>query len=257
VNDLFTWERVANGLAAVYEEVLLDGRLARRDEAERLATVDRRFAETIEVLTQSRRRLRASLLEAADEICRVLARDGRVLIAGNGGSAAEAQHMAAELVGRFRVAQRAALPALALGTDSAVLSAWANDASFLDVYAREVQAHGRRGDLLIGLSTSGRSVNLIRAFEQARRTGVRTLALLGGDGGTVQSLADLAIVVPSANTQHIQEAHTVMVHLLCELVETRLDDAGWFDGTVVETAGEKTPARARGRERTGTGVAAR
>jgi phosphoheptose isomerase len=180
------------------------------------------------VLVQSRRRLRASILEAGDEICRVLARDGKLLIAGNGGSAAEAQHFAAEFVGHFLEADRPGLPAIALGSDSAVLTAWSNDASYADSFAREVQALGRPGDLLIGLSTSGRSENLVRAFEQARRSGVRTMALVGGDGGDMQPLADHVVLVPSANTQHIQEAHSVIVHVLSELVETRLAEAGWF-----------------------------
>jgi glycosyltransferase involved in cell wall biosynthesis/phosphoheptose isomerase len=248
VGDLFTWERVANGLAEVYEEVLLDGRLARADVADRLATVDRRFEEAIEVLVQSRRRLRAPILEAADEICRVLARGGRLLVAGNGASAAEAQHMAAELVGRFLVPGRPGLPAMALGTDPAVLTAWANDVSFDDVFAREVEAHGREGDLLIGLSTSGRSVNLVRAFERGRAAGLRTLALLGGDGGDLQALADLAVLVPSSNRQHIQEAHAVMVHLLCELAETRLADARWFETSTPGT-GRAAAEPARGRSR--------
>jgi phosphoheptose isomerase len=229
-NDLFTWERVANGVAGVYEDVLLEGRLARHDEAERLARVDRRFAEATEALVQTRRRSRAAIVEAADELCRVFARDGKLLIAGNGGSAAEAQHWATEFVGRFLEHGRPGLPAIALGADAAVLTAWSNDVSYTDAFARQVEALGRPGDLLIGLSTSGRSVNLIRAFECARSRGVRTLALLGGDGGELRSLADHVVLVPSPNTQHIQEAHSVVVHVICELVEHRLVAAGWFDG---------------------------
>ena len=228
VADLFTWERVANALDAVYEEVLLDGRLARHEEAERLAIVDRRFEEVVDVLAQTRRRQRASILEAADEICRVIARDGKVLVAGNGGSAAEAQHFAAELVGRFIEPDRPGLAAIALGTDPAVLTAWANDFAYDDAFARQVEALGRRGDLLVGLSTSGRSTNLIRAFERARRAGMRTLALVGGDGGDLAPMADHVVLVPSVNTQHIQEVHSVIVHVLSELVESRLAAAGWF-----------------------------
>jgi D-inositol-3-phosphate glycosyltransferase len=228
VGDLFTWERVANGLAAVYEEVLLDGRLARRDEADRIRTVDRRFDEAIDVLAQTRRRLRAPILEAADEVCRVLARDGKLLIAGNGGSAAAAQHLAAELVGRFGAVERPGLAAIALGTDPAVVSAWSSDASYADVTARQLQALGRSGDLLVGLSTDGRAENLARAFAHARAAGIRTLALLGGDGGELQPLADHVVLVPSSNPQHVQEAHAVIAHLIVELVESRRADAGWF-----------------------------
>jgi D-inositol-3-phosphate glycosyltransferase len=228
VQDLFTWERVANGISAVYEEVFLESSLARHHVAERLATIDRRFEEALETLAQTRRRARGDLIEAADEITKVFARDGKVLIAGNGGSAAAAQHWAAEFVGRFLQHGRPGLPAIALGTDPSVMTAWANDVAFDDVFARQVQALARPGDLLIGLSTSGRSRNLVAAFEQARERGVTTLALLGGDGGELKGLADHLVLVPSRITQHIQEAHEVMIHILCELVESRLADAGWF-----------------------------
>ena len=228
VNDLFTWERVANGISAVYEEVLLEGRLARNESSERLARIDRRFEEAIETLVQTRRRTRGDLLEAAEEMTRVFARDGKLLIAGNGGSAAAAQHWAAEFVGRFMEQGRPGLPAIALGTDPAVMTAWSNDASFDEAFARQVQALARPGDLLIGISTSGRSTNLVRAFEQARACGVTTLALLGGDGGELRALADHLVLVPSRNTQHTQEAQDVIIHILCELVEGRLADAGWF-----------------------------
>jgi len=228
VQDLFTWERVANGISALYEEVFLEGRLARNQVGERLATIDRRFEEAIETLVQTRRRARGDLVEAADEMTKVFARDGKILLAGNGGSAAAAQHWAAEFVGRFLHHGRPGLPAIALGTDPSVMTAWANDVAFEDVFARQVQALARLGDLLIGLSTSGRSRNLVAAFEQARAAGVTTLALLGGDGGELKGLADHLIIVPSRITQHIQEAHDVMIHILCELVEGRLADAGWF-----------------------------
>jgi D-inositol-3-phosphate glycosyltransferase len=228
VQDLFTWERVANGISAVYEEVFLESSLARHQVGERLATIDRRFDEALETLAQTRRRARGNLIEAADEITKVFARDGKVLIAGNGGSAAAAQHWAAEFVGRFLQHGRPGLPAIALGTDPSVMTAWANDVAFDDVFARQVQALARPGDLLIGLSTSGRSRNLVAAFEQARERGVTTLALLGGDGGELKGLADHLVLVPSRITQHIQEAHEVMIHILSELVESRLADAGWF-----------------------------
>jgi D-inositol-3-phosphate glycosyltransferase len=242
VQDLFTWERVANGISAIYEEVFLEGRLARHQAGERLATIDRRFEEAIETLVQTRRRARGDLLEVADEMTKVFARDGKVLIAGNGGSAAAAQHWAAEFVGRFLRDGRPGLPAIALGTDPSVMTAWANDVAFEDVFARQVQALAGPGDLLIGLSTSGRSRNLVAAFEQARGRGVATLALLGGDGGDLKGLADHVVLVPSRNTQHIQEAHDVMIHVLCELVEARLADAGWFARAETDGATRATAA---------------
>jgi D-inositol-3-phosphate glycosyltransferase len=269
VHDLFTWERVANGISAVYEEVLLERRLAKAETSDRLGRIDRRFEEAVETLVQTRRRSRADLLEAAEAITRVFAHDGKLLIAGNGGSAAAAQHFAAEFVGRYLVEGRPGLPAIALGTDAAVLTAWANDASFEDAFARQVQALARPRDMLIGISTSGRSPDLVRAFERARACGVTTLALLGGDGGDLKSLADHLVLIPSRNTQHIQEAQDVVIHILCELVEARLAEAGWFARTSASSDDDQpadapaarrdpTPAAASGRStRTGVGVGGR
>jgi len=243
VNDLFTWERVAAGMATLYEQVLVSRKLACADEATRLDVVDQRFDGVIIALRESKRRLRSSLLDAADAITATFARDRTVFCAGNGGSAAEAQHLAAEFVGRFRVEGRPGLAAVALGTDVASLTAWSNDYRYEDALARQLEALGRPGDLLVGLSTSGNSVNLCAAFETARARGLRTLALLGRDGGGLKALADLAVVVPSTDTQHIQEVHTVLVHVLAELVESRLVDTGWFhQSTVPEPAGRRLPA---------------
>ncbi|HEY0444267.1 MAG TPA: glycosyltransferase [Candidatus Limnocylindrales bacterium] len=229
VNDLFTWERVASGVAAAYEEVLTAGRLARADEAARVAVVDGTFDAAIWALRESKRRLRSAVLEAAEVVTSSFARDRKLLICGNGGSAAQAQHFATELVGRFRDGERPGLAAIALTADSAVLTAWANDASYDEVFARQVEALGRSGDVLVGISTSGRSPSVVAAFREARSRGMRTIALLGRDGGDLRSLADVAVVVPSADTQRIQEVHAVVVHLICDLVERRLLDAGWFE----------------------------
>jgi D-inositol-3-phosphate glycosyltransferase len=228
VNDLFTWERVAAGVASVYEDVLAAGRLARAEEMTRLAVVDETFDGAIIALRESKRRLRNSILEGAEAITSCFARDHKLLVCGNGGSAAEAQHFATELVGRFRADARPGLPAIALTADSAVMTAWANDVSYDDVFRRQVEALGRPGDVLVGLSTSGRSPSVVSAFEQARMRGIRTIALLGRDGGDLRALADIAIVVPSIDTQRIQEVQSVIVHLLCDLVERRLVEADWF-----------------------------
>jgi phosphoheptose isomerase len=228
VNDLFTWKRVATAVGAVYDEVIADRRLAGHERNEQLAALDRGFDATIAALGETRTRLRGAVLEAAGWMTACFARERKLLIAGNGGSAAEAQHFAAELVGRFRIPGRPGLPAMALAADSAIVTAWANDVGYDEVFARQVEAFGQAGDVLIGLSTSGRSRNLVRAFETARERGIRTIALLGGDGGDLRALADLAIVVPAHDTQRIQEVQTVLVHLLCEAAEQRLADAGWF-----------------------------
>jgi D-inositol-3-phosphate glycosyltransferase len=245
VNDLFTWRRVAAHVAALYDEVLVTRRLSRRSEAARLAAVDHRFDDLIAALQTSRRQLRDPILEAADAMTAVLARDRKILVCGNGGSAADAQHLAGELVGRFREGGRAGLPVITLGANQAVTSAWANDVDWDDALAREVQALGRPGDLLLGISTSGRSANVVRAFHAARAGGLSTLALTGGDGGQLRDLADHAIVVPSHDTQAIQEVHTLLVHLVSEFVERRLVDAGWFEAASHPVA-EPGPATAAG-----------
>jgi phosphoheptose isomerase len=221
-NDLFTWEQVASGVATVYEDVLVARDPAPRDQPGQLALVDRGFHDLLRALHESRRHLRQPILDAADVLVGCLEAGGKVLVCGNGGSAAQAQHLVGELVGRYRLPNRPALAAIALTADTAVLTAWANDVGYDDVFARQVSALARPGDVLIGLSTSGRSRNVVRAFETARAQGARTLALLGGDGGTLAPLADVPITVPSADTQRIQETHLALVHLLCEVVEARL-----------------------------------
>ena len=145
-----------------------------------------------------------------------------MLLGGNGGSAADCQHMAAEFVSRLtKDFERPALPAIALTTDTSFLTAFANDCGYDDVFARQVQALGKPGDLLIGIRTSGNSPNVVRAMAAAKAAQMRTLALTG-DGGQLRRMADVVVAVPSANTQHIQEAHLVIEHILCELVENAL-----------------------------------
>ena len=219
-NDLFTWSRVVSAVAEVYEQVL-----AARQDDRATAIVDAGFAGALEAMCDSRHRLGPAILEAADVLGSSFAHGGKLLICGNGGSAADAQHLAAELVGRFMLEHRAALPALALPIDTATITAWSNDVSYDDVFARQVEAFGCSGDVLLGISTSGRSQNLVRAFQRAKQSGLRCVALLGRDGGELRGLADTAIVVPSCNTQHIQEVQMVVSHLLCELIESRIAGA--------------------------------
>lgn len=151
---------------------------------------------------------------------------GKLLACGNGGSASDAQHLVAELVGRY-VEERVALPALALNTDVAVLTSIANDYSYENVFARQVQALGAPGDLFLAISTSGRSPNIVAGLSEARTRGLRTAALLGRDGGPAMRHAELAIVVPDQETARIQECHALMIHLLCEGIDRLLrDEAG-------------------------------
>lgn len=220
-NDLFTWRHVADGVAALYERTVASGSPARRAQASRLALVDNGFEALREALREARRHLRERIVEASDVIGNAFAGDHKALVCGNGGSAADAQHLVGELVGRFKAQGRAGLPAIALTADSVVLTAWANDAGYDDVFARQVEALGRPGDVLVAISTSGRSRNVVRALEAARRAGMRSVALLGHGGGECQALADVAVTVPSTDTQHIQEVHTAILHMMCELVEAR------------------------------------
>jgi len=143
---------------------------------------------------------------------------GKVLVMGNGGSAADAQHFAAELVGRY-ARERAALPAIALTTDTSILTAVANDYGYNDVFRRQVEAHTKPGDVVVGISTSGNSENVCRALETAHARGATTIALGGGDGGRMKALADLSLIVPVKETARVQEAHITIIHILCDLVE--------------------------------------
>jgi phosphoheptose isomerase len=151
---------------------------------------------------------------------------GKLLACGNGGSASDAQHLVAELVGRY-VEERRALPAIALNTDVAVLTSVANDYSYENVFVRQVQALGLPGDLFLAISTSGRSPNILAGLSEARNRGLRTAALLGRDGGPAARHAELAIVVADQETARIQECHALMIHLLCEGLDRLLrDEAG-------------------------------
>lgn len=220
--DHFTWQKVTSAVAALYEEVLAGGSPVAGAEANQLAILDRGFETMLNVVRRSQRLLRPSIQAAAQAMSDCFLRGGKVLICGNGGSAADAQHFAAELVGRFCCPHRAGLPAMALTADSAFLTAWANDVNFDDVFARQVETFAQPQDVLLGISTSGRSQNLITAFDAAQRFNLKTIALLGKDGGELRTKADIAIIVPAVETQRIQEVQLLVIHLLCELVEEHL-----------------------------------
>jgi D-sedoheptulose 7-phosphate isomerase len=163
----------------------------------------------------------ATAVAIADRYAAALRAGGTLFFAGNGGSAADAQHIATEYVVRFR-ANRPPLRAVALTTDTSLLTACANDMGFDAVFARQVEAHGRPGDVLVLHSTSGDSPNVVRAAQSARARGVTVIAFLGRDGGRLKDLADVALVVASEQTARIQELHLALEHAICELVEERL-----------------------------------
>ncbi len=169
--------------------------------------------------------LREDVERAGRALADCLRAGGKLLFCGNGGSAADSQHLAAEFTGRFQ-AERRPLAALALTTDSSVLTCIGNDYDFGEVFARQVAGVGRPPDALVGISTSGMSANVVRAMETARALGITTVGLLGRGGGRLAPLCDVPIVVPSQATARIQEAHIFIGHSLCALVEQRLRAAG-------------------------------
>jgi len=158
------------------------------------------------------------ILRAADRISRALRQGGRVFACGNGGSAADAQHFAAELTGRFE-RERRGLAGIALTTDTSALTAIGNDYGFEAIFARQLEALGRPGDVLLALSTSGNSPNVLRAVEAARRQEITTIGLLGRDGGALADQVDQALVVPATRTARVQEMHILILHLLCEAID--------------------------------------
>lgn len=162
--------------------------------------------------------LQQSLEQAANACIVSLKNGGRILLAGNGGSAADAQHIAGEFVSRFAF-DRPGLPAIALTTDTSILTAIGNDYGYAKLFARQVQAHGRKGDIFVGYTTSGKSSNILLAFEEARDRGLICVGLAGNRGGAMRELCDYLLEVPSADTPRIQEGHAVLGHILCGLVE--------------------------------------
>lgn len=150
-----------------------------------------------------------------------LKKGNKILVAGNGGSAADAQHFAGEMVGRFTM-EREALPAISLCTDPSVVTSIANDYGYKMLFEREVRGLGRQGDVFVAISTSGNSDNCINAIETAKKMGISVIGLLGKDGGKMKELCDVALVVPSSDTPRIQEVHTLTVHLLCEMIEKNI-----------------------------------
>lgn len=186
-----------------------------------------RFAAMMEEGAALRRRLAAEFAPAVIRVVEAcesaIRRGGRLFFCGNGGSAADAQHLATELLVRLRSSvERPSWPALALTLDPTALSAAGNDYGFDEVFARPLSGLGRRGDVLFGITTSGKSPNVLRALETARGMGIVTVGLLGGDGGPARALCDHALVVPSPVTARIQEAHIALGHAVMELLEDRL-----------------------------------
>lgn len=160
----------------------------------------------------------SKIKEISDLVIESLKKGGKVILFGNGGSAADAQHIAAEFIGRFKK-DRSALAAIALTTNTSVLTSLANDYGYEVVFAKQVEAIGRKNDIVIGISTSGKAKNVIQGIKQAKKMGIKTVALSGGDGGELTKSADVSLVVSSPITARIQESHITIGHIICELVE--------------------------------------
>jgi D-sedoheptulose 7-phosphate isomerase len=193
-------------------------------KADRDRVVNDAFADTIALHQRVQREGQAAISAAADALRHALRNGRTVLVCGNGGSAADAQHFAAELVGRF-TRERRAWPALALTTDTSTLTAIANDCGFDRVFARQVEAHGHPGDVLVGISTSGGSPNILAAVETARVRGLVTIGLTGRDGGGLGRAVGVHLNGPSPSAARTQEVHITLLHVLCDLVERELVDA--------------------------------
>ncbi len=190
------------------EDKLITGMRASNEVREKFATANR-----------------VKIYSLITAIIETLQNDNKIVVFGNGGSAADAQHMAAEFVNRFLI-DRPPLAALALTTDSSILTSIGNDFSFADIFVKQITALGRAGDLALGISTSGNSENVIRAIEEAGKLGMKTAALTGGEGGRLLAMVDFGLNVPTSFTPHIQETHLWVEHIICQVVDEKLFGRG-------------------------------
>jgi phosphoheptose isomerase len=220
VNALFTWTKVARRMTRLYDRVLQSA--YRTHDTLGLTFVEEAFNHAMHTFQKTQKLLSQSIMEAASLLVECFRNGKKVLVCGNGGSAAESQHLTAELVGRFELRERKALPAISLTADTSILTAWSNDIGFDDVFARQVEAYGDKGDVLFCFSTSGESCNLINAMRAASLRQMSCVALTGKGGGKLSLYADVNLVVPSDHTQRIQEIHLHILHTLCSLVEKKL-----------------------------------
>ena len=178
----------------------------------------KRFKESAEVKTRFLKENLPKLIDGIRLISHAFEAGNKLFFFGNGGSAADAQHLAAEFVNRY-IMDRPPLPAIALTTDTSILTSISNDIAFNEIFAKQIRALGKEGDVAIGISTSGNSSNVIKAFEVAKEMGMKTVALTGNDGGMLSKIADISLTVPSTSTPRIQEVHILIGHILCGMVE--------------------------------------
>jgi len=184
--------------------------------------IQNEFIEHLKISSDAMESITEKIDEAASICIDCLKRDNKILICGNGGSAADAQHIAAEIVGRYKT-NRKGLPAIALTTDSSAITAISNDFGYLNVFDRQIEALASEGDVLIGISTGGSSKNVINGIKRANQMKCMTIGFSGKDGGMLNSLCDLNIIVPSNNTPRIQEVHILIGHIICQLIDNAFD----------------------------------
>lgn len=184
-------------------------------------TIENIFKESIQVKQDTLEQNKDKIVDAVEAISKALNADRKVILFGNGGSAADSQHIAAELIGRFQK-ERKALAAIALTTDTSILTALSNDYGIDIVFARQMEGLGQKGDVAIGISTSGNSKNVIEGLKTAKSKGLTTVSLTGCGGGAIAQLTDISLIVPSEVTARIQESHVCIAHAICELVENQL-----------------------------------
>lgn len=183
--------------------------------------IKRQFTAAADLLRESESSLSGAIADAAEIMVNALKSGNTVFLCGNGGSAADAQHIAAELVGRYKL-ERRGLPALALTTDTSILTSVGNDYGYTHIFSRQIEALGKPGDVLVGISTSGSSANVVEALKEAEKRGMKRIVLIGRNPGSMSAGSDVVIAVPSDDTPRIQEVHAVIGHLLCGIIETEL-----------------------------------
>lgn len=177
--------------------------------------------ESIQVKEEVLRNEVSKILEMTQSVITCLSKNGKIILFGNGGSAADSQHIAAEFVGRFK-RERAGLAAISLTTDTSILTSLANDYGYEVVFSRQIEALAQKNDLAVAISTSGKAKNVLSGLRQAKKMGLKTIALTGGDGGELAKLADMSLIVPSSVTARVQEVHITIGHIICELAEEAL-----------------------------------
>lgn len=183
-----------------------------------IAEISSQLRSHKDVITRIEEELSTQIATVVTRLLETFERGGKLLVMGNGGSAADAQHFVAEIVGRFKM-ERRALPAIALSTDTSILTAIGNDYGFDKVFSRQIEALAKTGDLVVGISTSGNSSNVLQALQLADKMGCLTVGLLGKDGGSIKDVCDIALIVPTVDTPRVQEGHITIIHIVCDLLE--------------------------------------